>query len=130
MRYPLFIICVALSGMLASAQQTLSLDSCRSMALRNNKEIKQAEINEEIAGYQRKQAHAAYLPSVDFQGTYIYNSKKISMVEHDEMLPTKSFNPATGTYDYNLVINPATGQPLVVDGTPVPSTVALLTKSA
>ncbi len=46
------------------------------------------------------------------------------------MLPTKSFDPATGKYEYNLVTNPATGKPLVVDGQPVPSTVALIPKDA
>ena len=130
MRYFHLILALVFASVVAPAQKVLSLDSCRSMALRNNKEIKAAQVQQEIASYQRQQAHAAYLPSVDFQGTYIYNSKKISMVEKDEMLPTKSFNPATGGYDYNLVVNPETGQPLVVNGTPVPSTVALLPKSA
>ena len=130
MRKTGFILLMVLSGLMASAQQVLTLDSCRQMALRNNKEIKQAEVGEEIAGYQRNQAKAAYLPNVDFQGTYIYNSKQLSMVEQDQYLPTKSFNLATGTYDYNLVVNPQTGQPLIVDGNPVPSTVALLPKSA
>lgn len=45
------------------------------------------------------------------------------------MLPTKSFNMQTGTFDYNLVIDPRTGAPLQVDGQYVPSTVALLPKS-
>jgi outer membrane protein TolC len=89
MRYFHLILALVFASVVAPAQKVLSLDSCRSMALRNNKEIKAAQVRQEIASYQRQQAHAAYLPSVDFQGTYIYNSKKISMVEKDEMLPTK-----------------------------------------
>ena len=76
-----------------------------------------------------QQAHAAYLPWVDFQGTYIYNSKKFRWLT-TTMLPTKSFNPLQAAMTITLVMNPETGQPLVVNGTPVPSTVALLPKSA
>ena len=46
--------------------QVVTLDSCRYMALNNNKEIKQASLAIEKAGYQRKEAAAAYLPQFDF----------------------------------------------------------------
>ncbi len=125
------IIAIMLTALACSstAAAQVSLDSCRSMALRNNKEMRQARIKVEAAGYQRKEAKAAYLPSFDFEASYIYNQKKLSLVESDQMLPTKSFNPATGTYEYNLVKD-ATGAPVIVNGSVVPSTVALLPKSA
>ena len=107
----------------------VTLDSCRNMALSNNKEIKQASLAIEKAGYQRKEAAAAYLPQFDFSAGYIYNSRKMSLIKEDQMLPTKSFNLQTGAYDYNLVIDPRTGAPLQVNGQYVPSTVALLPKS-
>ena len=106
----------------------VSLDSCRPIA--NNKEIIQQQIKIEQAGYQRKQAEAAYLPSLDFEGGYIFNQKKLSLVDQDQLLPTKSFNPATGTYDFNLLTDPATGMPIMNNGQPIPSQVALLPKSA
>ena len=109
--------------------QVVTLDSCRNMALSNNKEIKQASLAIEKAGYQRKEAAAAYLPQFDFSAGYIYNSRKMSLIKEDQMLPTKSFNLQTGAYDYNLVIDPRTGAPLQVNGQYVPSTVALLPKS-
>lgn len=109
--------------------QVVTLDSCRYMALNNNKEIKQASLAIEKAGYQRKEAAAAYLPQFDFSAGYIYNSRKMSLIKEDQMLPTKSFNLQTGAYDYNLVIDPRTGAPLQVNGQYVPSTVALLPKS-
>ena len=115
-------------AMLASGQ-VMTLDSCRSMALRNNKEIQQATLAIEKAGYERKEAAAAYLPQFDLTAGYIYNSRKLSLIKEDQMLPTKSFNPQTGAYDYNLVIDPATGYPLQVNGQYVPSTVAVLPKS-
>ena len=108
----------------------VSLDSCRRMAIANNKEIIQQQIKIEQAGYQRKQAEAAYLPSLDFEGGYIFNQKKLSLVDQDRLLPTKSFNPATGTYDFNLLTDPATGMPIMNNGQPIPSQVALLPKSA
>lgn len=127
MRNIVFIAFCALS-MLASAQ-VVTLDSCRNMALHNNKEIQQASLAIDKAGYQRKVAAAAYLPQFDLTAGYIYNSRKVSLIKEDQMLPTKSFNPQTGTYDYNLVIDPTTGYPLQVNGQYVPSTVALLPKS-
>ncbi len=115
-------------GLLASAQ-VVTLDSCRHMALRNNKEIQQASLGIEKANYQRKEAAAAYLPQFDLTAGYIFNSRKVSLVKEDQMLPTKSFNLQTGAYDYNLVIDPRTGAPLQVNGQYVPSTIALLPKS-
>ena len=127
MRNVVLIALCAISVM-ASAQ-VVTLDSCRNMALRNNKEIQQAGLAIEKAGYQRKEAAAAYLPQFDLTAGYIYNSRKVSLIKEDQMLPTKSFNLRTGSYDYNLVIDPRTGAPLQVDGQYVPSTVALLPKS-
>ena len=124
----LVLIVLAAVSMLASAQ-VVTLDSCRNMALRNNKEIQQASLAIDKAGYQRKEAAAAYLPQFDFTAGYIYNSRKMSLIKEDQMLPTKSFNPSTGAYDYNLVIDPTTGYPVQVNGQYVPSTVALLPKS-
>ncbi len=110
--------------------QVVTLDSCRNMALRNNKEIQQASLAIDKAGYQRKEAAAAYLPQFDLTAGYIYNSRKVSLIKEDQMLPTKSFNLQTGAYDYNLVIDPRTGYPLQLEnGQYVPSTVALLPKS-
>ena len=124
------IVLMALCAIsLAVSGQVVTLDSCRHMALRNNKEIQQATLGIEKAGYQRKEAAAAYLPQFDLTGGDIYNSRKVSLVKEDQMLPTKSFNPQTGQYDYNLVIDPSTGYPLQVNGQYVPSTIALLPKS-
>ena len=106
------------------------LDSCRSMALRHNKEILIANQKIAAAQYQKDQAKAAYLPSIDFVGGYMYNQKNISLIEEDALLPTKTFNPATGSYDFNLLMDPSTGKPVMVNGQVVPTQVALLPKEA
>lgn len=113
-----------------AAHGSISLDSCRRMALNNNKEIVEGNIKIEQAGYQRKAAKAAYLPNFDFEGGYIYNQHKLSLKKEDQYLPVKTFNPKTGQYDFNLVTDPTTGLPAVVDGQVIPSTVAFLPKSA
>lgn len=127
-----FLLAVSVFLALAASAQggVVSLDSCRRMAINNNKEIREKGLDIEKAGYQEKVARAAYLPQFDFQGTYTYNQKEISLIKEDALLPTKSFNPKTGTYDFNLLTDPTTGMPVIANGTIIPSQVALLPKSA
>lgn len=114
-----------------STAETYSLDSCRAMALSNNKALMVKAERVRQAGYQRKQAFAAYLPALDFAGGYTYNQKKLSLFDSDQLLPTKSFNLATQSYEFNVVTNPITHQPVTTpDGTPIPSEVALIPKEA
>ena len=114
-----------------STAETYSLDSCRAMALSNKKELMVKAERVRQAGYQRKQAFAAYLPALDFAGGYTYNQKKLSLFDSDQLLPTKSFNLATQSYEFNVVTNPITHQPVTTpDGTPIPSEVALIPKEA
>ena len=115
----------------ASAQNgAVTLDSCRRMALENNKQIRIRTTAIESAGYLKDAAFAAYLPSIDFAGGYLYNQKKISMFADDQFLPIKSFNLETQSYDFNVVKNPMTGEPIIHDGQPIPSEVAYLPKEA
>lgn len=123
-----FTAAVALSS---AAVEPLSLDSCRALALENNKELLIQAEKVKAAGYQRKEAFAAYLPAIDFAGGYMYNQKNISIFDKDQLLPTKTFNMQTGTYDFNLVTDPATHMPVKgPDGQYIPSTVALIPKDA
>ncbi|MDE6825505.1 MAG: TolC family protein [Paramuribaculum sp.] len=109
----------------------VSLDSCRSMALANNRQMQIARENVRGAGYLKKEAFAAYLPSIDFAGGYLYNQKKISIFDSDQLLPTKTFDLASQSYQYNLVKNPMTGEPVKApDGQYIPETVALIPKEA
>lgn len=71
---------LSLSVYAVGAQQVLSLDSCRALAMANNKEllISQEKIN--AAHYQKKAAFANYLPKFDATGAYIRNQKEISLL--------------------------------------------------
>ena len=46
----------------AYSQRVLSLDSCRAMALNNNKQINQSRLSKEVAMNVRKAARTKYLP--------------------------------------------------------------------
>lgn len=65
------------------AQRTLSLDSCRALALRNNKQLNVTRFKQEAAKNIRKAAKTKYLPKVDALGTYQYYSKEISLLDND-----------------------------------------------
>ena len=61
----------------------------------------------------------------------MYTQKDISIFSSDQMLPTKTFNLETKSYEFNLVKNPMTGEPIKgPDGQYIPETVALIPKEA
>lgn len=62
------------------AQTYLSLDSCRAMALRNNKQLNISRLGKEVAANIRKAARTKYLPKVDAMGGYVYTSRQISIL--------------------------------------------------
>lgn len=111
--------------------ETYSLDSCRSMALSNNKTIRVADELVKAAGYDRKAAKAAYLPGIDFEGAYMFNQHKTSLLSKDALLPTKSFNAGTGSFDWNILTDPLGNPILNPDGGGyIPTEVAVIPKDA
>ncbi|WP_416338136.1 TolC family protein, partial [Lactobacillus acetotolerans] len=46
------------------AQQSLSLEQCRNLAIENNKSLKIASAQEQSAHYQKKEALMQYFPKV------------------------------------------------------------------
>ena len=68
----------------ATAQQTLSLDSCRAMALRNNKQMSIARVKQDIAANTRKSARTQYLPKVNAIGGYVWTSKEVSILDDEK----------------------------------------------
>ena len=68
----------------AEAQQLLTLDSCRVMALRNNKQMSISRVKQEVAANLRKSARTKYLPHVSALGGYEWTSKEISLLNDDQ----------------------------------------------
>lgn len=113
-------------------ESVYSLDSCRTLAIRNNKSIRIADESIKGAEYNKKAAFSAYLPGIDFTATYLYNQHDISLLGEDAKLPTMKFDAATQSYQYNILTNPQTGQPILNPrtGEPIPAEVAVIPKSA
>lgn len=114
------------------AETAVSLDSCRMMALHNNKLLRAAEENITGAGYAVKAAKAAYLPAFDLTAGYAYNQHKIALLGADAKLPTMIFDPISQSYKYDILLDPLDGKPILdpETGTPIPLSVAVIPKSA
>ena len=77
----LFIIILLVAQALAStAQETLSLERCRQLALDNNKQLQASKISRDVAENTRKAARTKYLPHVDGLAGYQYFSREISLL--------------------------------------------------
>lgn len=68
----------------AQAQQTLTLDSCRAMALRNNKTLSASRLQLDMARYNKKAAKTKYLPHISALGGYELTSREISLLSKDQ----------------------------------------------
>lgn len=112
-----------------SAQQVLSLEDCRRLAIENNKKLKIS--GEEIGAAKAKKAEAftKYLPGIDAMGTFMRNQKEINLLSEDAHLPTFVFDPQKQIYVENVLMDgsvPVLGP----DGKPVFKEIALLPKEA
>lgn len=91
---------IFLSSVCAKSQN-LTLDSCRNMALRHNKG---AQISNETllaAQDMRKAAFTQFLPSFNAMGMYLHNTKDISVLSEDKMLPVGSIG-TDGKFTYTM----------------------------
>lgn len=66
------------------AQQMLCLDSCRAMALRNNKQMGVSQLKQEVAANLRKSARTKYLPHVSAIGSYQFTSEEVSLLNNEQ----------------------------------------------
>ena len=66
------------------AQQVLTLDSCRALALANNKELRISLEKVNAAHYEKKAAFTNYLPKIDLTGGYMRTQKEISLLSDEQ----------------------------------------------
>ena len=71
---------LAVGAIPAAAQRVLTLDSCRAMALRNNKQLSVAKVKQEIAANLRRSARTKYLPHVSALGTYMHTTEPVQLM--------------------------------------------------
>ncbi|WP_281801382.1 TolC family protein [Segatella maculosa] len=79
-----FILTLCSVGLPIAAQKVLTLDSCRALALHNNKQINVSKLKQEMALNIRKAARTKFLPKVDAAGGYQYFSESISLLSKDQ----------------------------------------------
>ena len=83
------------------AQRVLSLDSCRAMALRNNKQISVAKVKQEVNANLRKSARTKYLPHVSAMGGYMWMSREISLLDDEKKAAlSKDLSAFAGVLDH------------------------------
>ena len=80
MKKILLVTLLGMAALSASAQQTLTLQDCRQMAVQQSKDLEQARTQIQMASYDRKIALANYFPNVSATGAYLYNSRDIALI--------------------------------------------------
>lgn len=75
---------VCTTSLTAQTQNALTLDSCRALAISNNKSLKMAEEKANAASYQRKAAFTNYFPEISATGTYLRNQKEFSLLNDEQ----------------------------------------------
>lgn len=81
-----FLSLILLAGITVNgfSQRILSLDSCRNLAIKNNKELRIAQEKINAAHYNKKAAFTNYLPKFDILATYMRTQKEISLLSDEQ----------------------------------------------
>lgn len=67
------------------AQQTLSLEECRQLAIQNNKELRISAEKVKKAGAERNAARTKYFPEISAMGAYMWNQKDINLFDFGQL---------------------------------------------
>ena len=78
------VVVRAVTGVMTVAGQPLSLDSCRALAIRNNKALQMSSLKQEAAHWQRKSALTNYFPRISAVGSYQRTSREISLLNDEQ----------------------------------------------
>lgn len=78
-------VLLLLFGKMVSAQQALSLQECRDLAVKNNKELRIAEEKIRMADYEKKAALTKYFPQISANGAYMWNQKDLNLLDMGQL---------------------------------------------
>ena len=78
------LLMLILLPMTVEAQTVLTLDSCRAMALSNNKQMGVARVKQEVNANLRQSARTKYLPQVNALAGYEWMSKEVSILNKEQ----------------------------------------------
>ncbi len=79
-----FFILIYIGNIEGNAQIKISLDSCRTLALKNNKELKISKKEKTISHLQKKVARTHYFPKISGIASYIRNEKEIALLSDEQ----------------------------------------------
>ena len=114
-----FLSLILLAGITINgfSQRILSLDSCRNLAIQNNKELRIAQEKINAAHYNKKAAFTNYLPKFDIMATYMRTQKEISLLSDEQKNSISNIGTATGAQlqqqFQQIASNPAFGQLII-----------------
>ena len=94
-----FTFAILLSGCVLAVhgQTVLTLDSCRTLALRNNKQINVSRLSKEVAMNTRKAARTKSLPKVDVLAGYEFTSRNINLLSNKQKNMLNNMGTNLGT---------------------------------
>lgn len=99
------------------AQQVLSLETCRALALENNKQLKIGSENIKKADAEKKEAFTQYLPDISLTAAYLYNQKNISLLDANKYLP---IGTVMSDGSFGFTAEQINNQWTTINGNPVP----------
>ncbi|MGM9713369.1 MAG: TolC family protein [Prevotella sp.] len=108
MKRLLYILICAAIQLNALAQDSLTLDRCRSMAVAHNRQLQSARVEMDKSGYDVLAMRANYLPRLDFHAFDIVNTTSGNLSMPSATLPIYSYNADLGQF-LPAVITDASG---------------------
>ena len=97
MKKAIMLAAFLLGGVSLQAQSVLTLDSCRALALRNNKELAQSKVKMDKAKWDRKAAHTNFLPKVSLTAGYLRSGDEISLLSKNQQNAINSLGTSAAT---------------------------------
>ena len=78
-------LCLILLSVAAGvrAQEAITLEQCREMAVNGNKSLDQARLKIKMARYDRNTAVANYFPKISAKAAYFYNDRHVQLISDD-----------------------------------------------
>lgn len=78
-----------------SAQQTLTLEQCRQLAISNNKELRITGEKVNMAASEKKAALTKYFPQLSATGAYLWNEKDLELIDYGALGEIGALIPGT-----------------------------------
>lgn len=74
---------LVVSAYAVAQEQTLTLDECRDLAIKNNKELQISGAKVDVGANNQKAAFTKYFPQLSAEGMYMRNSKDLNLLDMD-----------------------------------------------